>query len=370
MKKSRHRGSPSARRSDPVRSYIETTITSEVSMKVDGGSRSRIGNRPHRRPAGTSLDVASYTVSALRMPQSARCRPYKSLRPEFGARFVVNFPRRAHERIRHPAIEHRNCRRRSCRAGPSRLRHSVAGPEARGTGSAAARGSRARGQIGACGWRSDGRRSRGRHHRRRGGRPGGCGGGCHAGCRCPRAGRRCRWHPGEPRGFAQRRTTGPRPSGAPVCLRSALYATSPRASRSDPVRSYIETTVTSEVCCASIWLEASLVRSYIETTVTSEVSVNVDSRLLTKAGITATSACGMTTVGEKGRALRDARHRRGGVHVLARRRDERAAGKDQARSGGADRASAALLGEDDDGVQRDQGGVDGAGEGGGEGGAG
>src|SRR5450755_501752 len=129
-------------------------------------------------------------------------------------------------------------------------------------------------------------------------------------------------------------------------MKESRHRGSPSAKRSDPVRSYIETTVTSEV------------------------SVNVDSRLLTKAGITATSACGMTTVGEKDRALRDARHRRGRLHGLARLRDERAAGKDQARSGGADRASAALLGEDDGGVQRDQGGADGAGEGGGEGGAG
>ena len=70
------------------------------------------------------------------------------------------------------------------------------------------------------------------------------------------------------------------------------------------------------------------------------------------------------------RALRHPRHRRGGLHGLARRRHERAAGADQARPGGADRASAALLGEDDAGVQRAQGGADRAGEGGGEGGPG
>ena len=70
------------------------------------------------------------------------------------------------------------------------------------------------------------------------------------------------------------------------------------------------------------------------------------------------------------RALRHARHRRGRLHGLARRRDERAAGADQARPAGADRASAALLGEDDAGVQRAEGGADGAGEGRGAGGAG
>ena len=52
------------------------------------------------------------------------------------------------------------------------------------------------------------------------------------------------------------------------------------------------------------------------------------------------------------RAVRHPRHRRGRLHGLARRRHERAAGPDQARPAGADRASAALLGEDDAGVQR------------------
>jgi predicted ABC-type transport system involved in lysophospholipase L1 biosynthesis ATPase subunit len=59
-----------------------------------------------------------------------------------------------------------------------------------------------------------------------------------------------------------------------------------------------------------------------------------------------------------------------GLHGFARRRDERAAGADQARPAGADRASAPLLGEDDRALQRDQGRADRAGEGGGPGGAG
>jgi hypothetical protein len=43
MKKFRHCGSPSASRSAPVRSYMLTTVTSEVSMKVESRLFTKLG---------------------------------------------------------------------------------------------------------------------------------------------------------------------------------------------------------------------------------------------------------------------------------------------------------------------------------------